>query len=463
MSKKLVLSICAAAIMSLPAFANDDMQSDAPVEQISQQDVQEINNMSDAKAIPQLSASDSIDDWADSALSKFGLDDFGEHDGKFFIFAQQSVMLKPTDPQFGDSVVNAYDKAMINLQEKYLMIRFGKVTTDKVRSLYSDRSTNAKNIELPSPKDPGFLSKVMMVLDKKLDVIGAKLDDELIELGADRDTIKNMTPKMKKDLFRDKFVKNTMKKAQGSIAGLVVLQTSIASDKKGTYNIGVIAVASPKTIQIAKDISLQRASIITGKGREMSTLLPSSPEQYLSTLGTRLAYDVDGSPMILSYGIGSYIPDSGDDYINDELKSDAKSAAIDNADAQIAELINGRMNLESQRKSGEETRKYVEREVKPNSDTIEKTIKNIIKISSKESKSHASAKLQGISTVKRWRFTTEEGHKYVGAVRVWKYSTLQAVNNFNKPKRARTSKRDEKRNYRSNLRSSAPVNDMNDF
>jgi len=453
--KKTFLSLCVLSLLSFPAFSD---------EAITQQDTNDINNMSSASTIPQLSSSDTIDDWADKSLQSFGISDFGENNGKFFIFAQQSVMLKPTDPQFGDSVINAYDKALMKLQEKYVMIRFGKTTTDKIKSFYSDRSTNAKKLELPRAKEKGFLSKVMLVLDKQLDVMGAKLDDELVDLGVDRNSISNMTPKMKKDIFRDKFIKNTMRNAQGSIAGLIPIQTSIASDNKGTYTIGVIAVASPKTIQIAKDISLQRKSIIVGKGRDITTLLPTSNKQFLGTFGTRLAYDMSGSPVILSYGMASYLPDSGDDYINDELKSDARSTAIANADAQIAELINGQMNVKSQKKSGEETRKYVERELKQNSDTIEKTIKNIIKITDKTAKSSASAKLQGISTIKKWRYTSPDKHKYVGVVRAWKYSTLEAVSNFNNPTRQLKSQ-DRDRNYNgsSQMQSSEPINTMNDF
>lgn len=462
MSNKLLSLLCVAAIISLPIFANETKTS-SHIEKISQQDIKYINELSDAKALKKLSASDTIDDWADSALNNFGLDEFGEHDGKFFIFAQQSVMLKPTDPQFGDAVVNAYDKAMIKLQEKYVMLRFGKTTVDKVQSFYNDSSTNAKEIELPKAEDPGFLSKVMLVLDKQLDVIGAKLDEELIDMGADRDSINKMTPTMKKDLFRNKFVKNTIRSAQGSIAGLIPIQTSMARDDKGSYSIGVIAVASSKTQQIAKDIAYQRKSIVSGKGREISTLLPHSPKEYLGTFGTRLAYDLDGSPVILSYGIASYVPNAGDDYINDELKSDARSTAIANADSQIAELINGRMNVKEQRKSGEEVRKYVEREVIANSDTIEKTIKNIIKTTDKLTKSTAQAKLQGISSVKKWRYKTAEGHNYVGVVRVWKYSTLEAVNNFGKSNRGTGTSKTKERSYNSSIQSSAPINDVNDF
>lgn len=463
MTKKLLLSACTIAVLSLPLLANETTQSSQNVK-ITQKDVQEINKLSDANAIQELSASDTIDDWADKALEHFGLSEFGEHNGKFFVYAQQSVSLKPTDPQFGDALINAYDKAMMKLQEKYVMIRFGKTTVDKIKSFYSNRSTDAKKLELPSPKNPGFLDKVMLVLDKQLDLLGAKIDEELVEMGADKESLKQMTPTMKKDLFRDKFVKNTMREAQGSIAGLVTIQTSIANDAKGTHTLGVIAVVSPKTVQIAKDISLQRKSIITGRGRDVHTLLPKSPEQYLGTFGTRLAYDLDGSPMILSYGMASYVPDSGDDYINDELKADARNAAIANADAQLAELINGQMSVKEQRKTGEETRKYVEREMKPNSDTVEKMIKNIIKITDRVTKSQASAKLQGISTVKKWRFTTPDHHKYVGVVRVWKYSTLAAVNGFDTVENQNTPQQEEQENnYRSNMQASEPVNDMNDF
>ncbi|MDA7817975.1 DUF4339 domain-containing protein [Sulfurimonas sp.] len=449
----------APSIPTPPSVAGQD----APV---AQADVNEQNEMSDPKTVPTPSASDSVEDWSEDVLAKFGLSSFGEHNGKFVLFAQQSVSLKPTDPQYGDSVINAFDKAMMNLQEKYIMVRFGQSTVEKVRSMYSDRSTNAKQIELPEIK-PGFLGKALAMLDKGMQFAEAKLDQELIGMGVSPEDIHAATPKEKKDLFRDKFVKNNIRKASGSVAGLVPVQTTIIRDSSGNTVIGLVAVASPKTLQIAKDITLQRESIIRGNGKDISSLLPSSNKEYLGTMGVRLVYDLDGSPAIMSYGMGSYVPDSGDDYINDELKVEAKNAAIANADAQIAEMINGRMNAKNERKNGEETRKYVEREMKPDSDTIEKTIKNIIKTTSKNSKSSASAKLQGISTAKTWRYTSKSGLKMVGAVRVWKYSTLKSINSFNKPKPKRKAKNSntvqKKQNYNHFQQASSSVNTMDDF
>ncbi|MCP4114685.1 MAG: DUF4339 domain-containing protein [Desulfobacteraceae bacterium] len=428
---------------------------------ISQSDVNELNSMSDPKSVQ--SASEDMEDWSESVLRKFKIDDYGENNGKFILFASQSVSLKPTDPQYGDAIVNAFEKAMMKLQEKFVMNRFGKISTDKLRTFYKDRSTHAGEIPLPPPGSPGFSGKLLTVLEKSLDLTDKKLDQELIKLDVDPNELKSLPPTKKKDLFRDKFIKNAIEQASGSIAGLFPIQTNVITDSAGRTVIGVVAIASPKTIQIAKDITLQRKSLIKGKGRDIKSLLPETNEEYIGTLGVRLAYDQDGTPAIISYGIASYRPDTDDDYINDELKADAKKAAVANANAQIAEIINGRMNVKNERKNGEEIRTYVEREMKPNSDTIEKTIKNIIKITKAKASSSATAKLQGISTVKRWRYKAKTGQKFVGAVRVWKYSTLQAVNSFNKPKPKVRPTVGKKRSFQTLQQSSKPVNTIDDF
>ena len=422
---------------------------------------EDINAMADAKAVPQPSASDSVEDWADSVLEKFGISSFGENNGKYFVFAQQSVSLKPTDPQYGDAVVNAFDKAMMKVQERYVMDLFGKISTEKIHKMFSDRSTNAKQIDLPPAASPTFWNKLMFVLDKKLDVETKKLDQELISMGVDPNELKTMPKTIKKDLFRDTFIKKTLQQASGEISGLVPVQTTLVRDANGNTVIGVVAVASQKTKQIAKDIALQRKSLVKGRGRDLATLLPRSPREFLSTMGVRLAYDKDGSPAIISYGMASYRPDSGDDYINDELRSEAVANASANADAQIAEMVNGYMSAKTERKNGEETRKYVEREVKIGSDTLEKTVKNIIKTVNKNVKSSAKMRVQGISTLKRWRYTSKEGVKFVGVVRVWKYSTLNAINQFKNPQKSKASVK--KKVHRTFQQESRVINSMDDF
>lgn len=419
-------------------------------------DAEELNTISDPKSVPL--ASDSMDDWFDTVFDRFNVQE-GENNGKFIITASQTVMLKPTDPQYGNAYVNAFDKAMIKLQNEYVKIRFGSTIVDKIQSFYADNSTLAKEIELPSVNDPSYIEKVLLIMQKGLEVTDKQLDKQLIELGVSPNTLSQLTPVKRKDLFRDKFIQNTITKASGSIAGLFPIQTNVITDNKGNTVVGVVAIASNKTIQIAKDISLQRKSLITGGGRDIQSLLPETKEEFLATLGVRLAYDKDGTPAIISYGISSYMPNSADSYINDALKAEAKNSAVAKGNGQIAEIVNGRMNTNESLKTGEEIRTYVERELKPDSDTIEKTIKNVINITNRNIKSSAKVKLQGISTVKTWRYTSEDGHRFYGAVRVWKYSTLESVNAFNNPRKAAA----DSRKYDSSQQESKPVNTMDDF
>lgn len=428
---------------------------------VMEKDVQEQNKMSDANLVN--NATDSMEDWGDEVLEQFGLDDWGlTDDGKYFLFASQITSVKNTDPQYGDALVNAFDKAMMKAQEEYLMMRFGRIATEKIKSYFSDRSTNAKDIPLPEPTDSDLLDKLMKVVSKKLDLAGKKLDKKLIEMGEDPASLASLTPVQKKTLFADTFFKDTIQKASGSIAGMFPIQTCVITDKKRRTAVGVVLVASDKTIQVAKDITLKRKSNISGRGRDIKSLIPQNKEKFISTLGTRLVYDEEGRPAILSYGIASYRPDTGDDYINEELRSQAKKQAEINANAQIAETIAGHMNAKNATRSGEQIKQTVEREMKADAESIEKTMTNIIKIVSNNAKSSAKASLQGITTVKRWRYTAPTGQRFVGAVRAWTYDALDAVRSFNSNKTKRSAS-STKKVYESEKNSSEAVNDLNDF
>ncbi len=423
---------------------------------ITQKDIDEQNRM--VQPIPP-SADEKIDDWAERFKERLGISDCGEINGKIFYYAQEPVSLPATDPQFGTALLNAYDKAMLSIYEQYAMDMYGRIFSEELRKFFQDSSTNAAQIELPQHYNATFFGKLLAVLDKQLEVASKELDQKLVKLGVDPSQLKSLTPKAKKDLFKDSFIKRSIKRASGDISGIFVVQSAYASDDKGNYVVGIIAVVSPKTKQIAKDIRYRRRSLIKGKGRDISKLIPQSPQALARTLGTRLAYDQKGRPAIISYGLSSYIPDK-DSYINVRLKQDAIESAIASADAQIAMLVNGFLTTKEDKKRGEIINRYVERELKPNSESIEKTIKNIINTTYKETKASASMRLQGVSTAKKWRYTLPTGQKMVGAVRVWRYSTLEAVKRFKEgyrhPKKvAPKTKRD--------FQESEIVNDINDF
>lgn len=99
-----------------------------------------------------------------------------------------------------------------------------------------------------------------------------------------------------------------MTNAIGSMSGLVPVQT-IVTQRRGEYDVGVVAVISNKTRQLAKDMALARQSAIKGKGKAISEYLPKDTKGFLNEYGIRLVYDENGAPIILSYGNWGYVAD----------------------------------------------------------------------------------------------------------------------------------------------------------
>ncbi|MBP1589178.1 MAG: hypothetical protein IJT88_06255 [Kiritimatiellae bacterium] len=424
-------SMMGVLLASLVAWAGAAWSQEEAASALTEADLADQNRMSDPNVVKD--ASDAVDDWAEAVRQTFGAKSFGENDGKILLFAAKTVAVPDTDPQFGDFLVAAYDEAMADVQEQYVMLRFGRLVVDKAREFYHDGSTGAREIPLELTQAARLDEKILKLFEKSLDVAGKKLDQELIALGVDPSELASMTEVKKKTLMMDKFTKSVMKKASGEIAGLFTVQTTVKRDGKGTVKVGVVAVASPKTRQVARDIHLQRKSLITGKGRSVTECLPKDENDWISTLGARLVYDENGAPTVLSFGVASYMPDMGDDFLNDELKEDAKTTARANAEAQIAEVVNGYMSAESEKVSGQEIERFVEREMKPDSMSVERTVKEAVKVSRRASKARAQMELKGTSPVRQWRWTAPWGQRFVGEVVAWKYSTLQAVEQFNRP------------------------------
>ncbi|MBR1835650.1 MAG: hypothetical protein IJ783_00010 [Kiritimatiellae bacterium] len=420
----------AAVFAAASAFSEDS----APAS-LSQADVDEQNRLSDPSAV--VSAADLVEDWKIEALRQLKVDEGVTPDGKYVVFAAANVALPNTDPQFGDALASAFDVAMLEAQQRMLMDRFGRIVTEKTRETFRDNSTNAKEIPLDAPASAGgaggVADKALRVLDKTLSLSEAKLDKALDEYGVPHSEYQTAPVEKKKTLLKNAMLKETLKTASGEIAGVFPVQTTVKMDKKGNAKIGVILIMSPKSVQVAKDISLQRKSLIAGKGADLhSKFIPKTPEQWCGQLGTRLAYDQDGRPAIVSYGMGAYVPDGDDDYINDELKEEARKQAMDNADAQIAEVVAGRMSAQSSRLQGESVEKTVTRAMTLDSPTFEKTAKEVIKQSQSFAKSQAKMEMKGLTTLGSKFVKLPSGQQMCYVIRAWTYTGLEAVESLDR-------------------------------
>lgn len=147
--------------------------------------------------------------------------------------------------------------------------------------------------------------KVDQILNKLTQLAGAQLDKALKDLGIDANSL---IEERKKTLLKQEFLNKTMTNAVGSMSGLIPVQT-IVTQRRGEYDVGVIAVISNKTRQLAKDMALARQNTIKGKGKAISEYLPKDTKGFLNEYGIRLVYDENGVPIILSYGNWGYEAD----------------------------------------------------------------------------------------------------------------------------------------------------------
>lgn len=284
----------------------------------------------------------SVEDYFDEFKDKFGIQYYETVEGRTFYNGYADVLVKEKDADFAKALQNAYSRAVLNMQSEFVRDAFGRISTEKVNSYFSDNSTNAKEFE-ELPKG----GKIDQILDKLAKLTSAKLDNALKDLGINADSL--TSEEQKKVLLRDKFIAINITKALGSMIGLVPVQTVITQTKRGNYRLGVIAVVSDKTRQIARDMQLGRKSKIKGHGKPISDYLPKNKKGFLQEYGIRLIYDENGAPVILSYGNWGYVSNSTDSRIVDRLESVAKDTALQQADAAIIEFINTTISLNDKR------------------------------------------------------------------------------------------------------------------
>ena len=430
-------------------------QGSQPVE-VSQQDINLQNEISDASN--QDITPKSTEDFFNEFKEKFQIEYGQTTNGKTFYTGSANVLVPDTDPQFSKALQLAYQKALMDLQKEFIKDAFGRIATEKISNYEADNSTNAREFE-DLPKG----GTMEQIFNKITQLAGAKLDKALGDLGVN---VEGLNEERKKTLFKEEFMIKNMTNAFGKMSGLVPVQTVI-TQKRGEYKVGIIAVMSDKTRQIAQDMSLGRKSLITGKGKEIKEYLPKETKGYLNEYGIRLIYDENGAPVILSYGNWGFTPVANNNRMTNRLEDDAKKNAATQADAAIMEFININISLKDERTTGEQYEEIIKQSInlKENStQEQEQTIANIIDKVSTKVKATTSGKIRGIRTLKTWDYTGENGVEYVGAVRFYSYDNLANTNEALNPKASSANTKTSGGAKPANVqRQSNVVNDIDDF
>lgn len=451
--KKTLLSLAVCASL---AFGMGDKAAN----EITQADVDIQNALSDASVGQE--PIDNMQEFFDQFENKHQIT-FGEtKDGRTFYYGYADVSYNPKDPNFAKALFVAYNKAVLNLQTEFIKDAFGRTTTERLRQIEEDNSSNAREFE-ELPKG-GALSQIW---GKTKQWTGAKLDKALNDMGIQT---QGLTEERKKELFLDNFLSKSMTQAFGDMSGLVPVETTLVQTENDNYRIGVIAVVSNKTREIARAIREKRAPNVTSaKGKSLEEFLPKNSKGFLNEYGIRLVYDETGAPMIISYGTWGYIP-KVNSKATDRLETLSQDKAAAMADAAIVEFVNTSLNYANTEISGEIIKESIKETKDINTDNVELSEQELTSIIDKTSTkiiARASGDLRGIRPVKRWKATDENGVKYVGVVKVYSYAnylnTTEAINNSKNKANATTTSTTANKPEVAIKRKSASVNTVDDF
>lgn len=416
---------------------------------------------------------ETLSDWRNAFEDRTGFKIGQTKDGKTFYFGQAVVNVPPTDPNYGKELQIAYEKAMTDLQGKYIKELYGKITVERVASQFKDRSSNAREFDPVELEQQVNTGQVAQIFDKMLQVTENKLDAMLVEQGVPEDNIQRLQVEQKKKLYQNNFVTETMNKAFGSMTGLVPYQTKVVSSKrkgKSTVSIGLIAIISNKTQQFAYDIGKKRPTTIKGSPKSLDDVVPSQNELLMDQYGLRFTYDNQGRPMLVSFGRWAVSGKEEDPVILEGEIGMAKDQARMTAETEISFFINSSVAFNEKTTKGSikeivltKVSEIVNNQV-DNANETEKTITENIDVFTQQTKASTKSDLRGTSQVRTWEYEDENGIIHVGSVVTWSYGQLDNANaQINRKNNMGAAPTSSSSTYTIKSQESKVVNSVEDF
>ncbi|WGL15627.1 hypothetical protein PVT68_12700 [Microbulbifer bruguierae] len=401
------------AALALSAGAAVQAQSPTP---LTDADVAEINEA----AAPVLSATEEVEAAIEQYFARKNVVS-GVQDarGRTYYQAIERVSVSPSSPAWVKARQIAYEKALLKAQRNYVFDNIGRNVVETERKVQSDNSSNARVFEDRKVSR----SQLGSLYDKALALTGAKLDALLEDAGVDPSAYAQTPRAERKQLFLDSYIKTSVQRAMLDSAGLLPVQTFDGSDGKGNHAIGVVMLRSDKLQQLASDMSLQRAPLLTAtKGKPVSAYVNLPLETLASQFGVRVVFDEWGRPLVLSYGQWGYHYNGK----SDRLRERERAHAIEMADAAATDALTtfmkSKLSYQKESTVGESISNVLTRQ---GDEITEEDVTAVIDRMNMAVKQTASARLAGTRTVKRWSYKHPYGHEIIGRVKVWSMAGVE--------------------------------------
>lgn len=337
------------------------------------------------------------------------------------------------NPRFIQSRALAYEKAYQDALTEYVMDQFGRHMIESQREYVSDDSDY--QMDKPVPKDAQN-----RIWKKTVALAEAKLNAALQREGVDPALYAGKPEAEKRVLFRDAILKKSIKRASGSTAGIVPVQTFEARDPKGNYAVGVILRAGPSVKEIAaalKRKQLPASMLLRSGGKSVQDVLPDG-EAMVNDFGVRLFFNEKGLPSLISFGQFG-VGYTGSNERELERKTDAalgQAQAL--ADSAITAFINSSISALEENIGGESAEKI--RHMAEIGDFTETDVTKVVARIVNTSSLKGEDTMKGRGTVYNKVLKHPSGHLVAVVVRQWNYDLAGVKTEAPKPADAAPAK-----------------------
>lgn len=342
-----------------------------------------------------------------------------------YLSGVERVAQRVGSPNFVRSRTMAYEKAYQKAVAAYVSRKFGVETVSQFNTYFSDNSSNRLSPVADSK------STMERIAEKTAQLTEAKLDEGLRAMGV----TPNGSVAEKRKLAEDTIIKRSQRKAVGSAAGLLPVQTFEGWNEGGQYAVGVVIRGGAETETIAECLryKMRPAIVRPEAGCTVDEALPTD-EELISQFGVRLFFDKKGVPALLSFAQwGSAYTGTDEDAAEDAMDH-ALMQAEALANEQLTIFINSTISVSESSDKSEEKSSSVMFDAN-GVPTEEKVIEYIDKVM-KSSVIQGSDTMRGRSEVRKRVLThPSSGKKLAVYVMMWSFDQYDAMTRIiEKPK-----------------------------
>ena len=329
------------------------------------------------------------------------------------------AQLNIQDKRWGKSRSLAYTKAFTEAVREYVSRIRKRQTSALLRDYFQEDLDESEYVYRRSESTDDVM---LRVVNKAAALGERKLDEALAESGMSADEIARMSPPQKKVAFSDRLSLKATVQAFGSAAGLVPVKTFEAFDDEGNSAVGVVAVRSLRTRDLADQIAAGKA-IRPDDERARAPIADQigvlSDKELTNEFGPRVWWDEHGYPTIVAFGQWAWSPEGLDKRKRARRRDFAMKQASNDANIHLATFINSSTLFTSVSNRGDEAEEFslVSADGTVSDEETAKIVDRLVE----SARVNSSVELTGLKVQREWfsRHPDLDHHELVGVIVSW--------------------------------------------